>query len=296
MYFKEIAKEWLRYKKNRIKESTYCNYLFKIEKYLFPEIGNKDIATMNDYNHLIEKLLQYLSPKTVRDIMAILKSILTYYEEEYETSLKIKKLSLPKQEKSRIKVFTQKEKEKIEKYCMQEKTLKGLGIIICLNTGLRIGEICALKWENINFEEKLIYVKKTLQRVYIKDEAKSKIVIDKPKSEASVRVIPMNRKIFEMLKYLRKDAKEQDYVLSGSSENFVEPRNYQHYFKMLLHKNKMQSYKFHILRHTFATNCMEVGMDMKSLSEILGHSNVNITLNIYVHSSNKMKKKFLEKL
>lgn len=294
--FESIAEEWLQYKKNMIKESTYCNYEFIIQKYLYPKFKNCNIKTIKNYNDFIQELSEKLSPKTVKDIASVLKAILKYYEEEYDENLKIKKISVPKNQKNKLKILTTRERQKLERCCMEENSLKSLGIIVCLNTGLRVGEICALKWENVNLDEKCIYVKKTLQRVYLKNEKKSKIVIDKPKTQNSIRAIPMNKKVYEILKKVKQKHQNSDFVLSGSSESFIEPRNYQYYFKILLKKCKIKQYKFHILRHTFATKCIEVGMDIKSLSEILGHSDINVTLNVYVHSSDKIKKKYLEKL
>lgn len=294
--FRTVAEEWLRYKKSMVKESTYYNYLFCLEKYLYPKFENVCIANINDYNDLIDELSEKLSPKTVRDIVSKLKSILKYYEDEYDVNLRIKRMSLPKLEKGRLKILSKKEKNRLEKYCTKENSLKSLGIFICLNTGLRVGEICALRWKNIDFDERIISVKETLQRVYLKDEKKSKIVIDKPKSRTSIRNIPINSKLYEILKPLKNVYRKNDFVLTGSETEFVEPRNYQYYFKLLLEASKVKKYKFHILRHTFATNCIEVGMDIKSLSEVLGHSDVNVTLSVYVHSSDKIKKKFLEKL
>ncbi len=294
--FEEIAKEWLEYKKISIKKSTYCNYLFIIEKYLNPEFKGKDIEKIQNYNYYIQELLKRLSSKTVRDIINVLKSILKYYEDEYNNILQIKRINLPKLEKSRLKILNQKEKVKLEKYCIEKGTLKTLGIIVCLNTGMRVGEICSLKWKNIDLEDKKIYVDKTLQRIYNKNKGNSSIIIDQPKTDCSIRNIPINQKLYEILKPLRKKHKNEDYFLSGKDSEIVEPRNYQYTFKTILKECKLKPYKFHILRHTFATNCIEVGMDAKSLSEILGHSDVDITLGIYVHSSDNIKKKYLEKL
>lgn len=206
-------------------------------------------------------------------------------------------MSLPKLVKRKIQILSKKEKDKLEKYCLEENNLKTLGILICLNTGIRIGELCALKWENINLEERKIYIKKTIERVYIKKEKKTKIIIDTPKSNSSIREIPINNKLYEILKKMKGKSKKNEYVLTGSDTHYIEPRNYQYYFKVILKKSKIKaSYKFHALRHTFATICIEIGMDIKSLSEILGHADVSVTLNVYVHSSDKLKRKFLEKL
>ena len=296
MNFERISAEWLEYKKNNVKESTYYNYMYNIERYLKPFFNQRNIDEISNYNDFIQELKEKYALETIKRIVNVLKSILNYYQDEYNVILKTKKITLPKTEKRKVKILSHQEKEKLEKYCLEENTLKSLGIIICLNTGLRIGEICALKWKNIDLEEKIIYIEQTIQRVYIKQDKKSKIIIDKPKSSYSIRTIPMNKKVYNILKSIQKNYKENDFFLTGDSQKFVEPRNYQHNFQMFLKNSKIKHYKFHSLRHTFATACIEVGMDIKSLSEILGHSNTTITLDIYVHSSDKIKKKYLEKL
>ena len=232
----------------------------------------------------------------MRDIVTKLKEIINFYEEEHNTKLNIKKMSLPKMNKKEIQILSNKEKQKLEKYCIQQNDLKSLGILICLNTGLRVGEVCALRWENVDFETRRIHVEKTIERIYSKEENKTIVIIDTPKSITSVRTIPINSKLYNILKQIRGKSKKTDFVLTGSSEHYVEPRNYQYHFKEILKRNKVKKYKFHTLRHTFATNCIEAGMNIKFLSEILGHADVSITLNIYVHSSDKAKRKYLEKI
>lgn len=294
--FRVVTEEWLKYKKNTVKKSTYYNYSYSVEKYLYPKFADQDITQIKDYNDFIEKLTDTLAPKTVRDIITKLKEIINFYEEEHNTKLNIKKMSLPKMNKKEIQILSNKEKQKLEKYCIEQNSLKSLGILICLNTGLRIGEVCALRWENIDFESKKIHIEKTIERIYSKEKNKTIVIIDTPKSITSVRTIPINSKLYNILKQIRGKSKKTDFVLTGSSEHYVEPRNYQYHFKEILKRNKVKKYKFHTLRHTFATNCIEAGMDIKSLSEILGHADVSITLNIYVHSSDKAKRKYLEKI
>ena len=294
--FRMVTEEWLKYKKNTVKKSTYYNYSYSVEKYLYPKFADQDITQIKDYNDFIEKLTDTLAPKTVRDIITKLKEIINFYEEEHNTKINVKKMSLPKLNKKGIQILSNKEKQKLEKYCIEQNSLKSLGILICLNTGLRIGEVCALRWENIDFESKKIHIEKTIERIYSKEENKTIVIIDTPKSITSVRTIPINSKLYNILKQMREKCKKTDFVLTGSSEHYVEPRNYQYHFKEILKRSKVKKYKFHTLRHTFATNCIEAGMDIKSLSEILGHADVSITLNIYVHSSDKAKRKYLEKI
>lgn len=294
--FEVVTEEWLKYKKNTVKKSTYYNYSYSVAKYLYPSFAGKNITKIKNYNNFIEELSDTLSPKTVRDIVTKLKEIINFYEEEHNTKLNIKKMSLPKLNKKEIQILSNKEKQKLEKYCIQQNDLKSLGILICLNTGLRVGEVCALRWENIDFETRRIHVEKTIERIYSKEGNKTIVIIDTPKSMTSIRTIPINSKLYNILKQMRGKCKKTDFVLTGLSDHYVEPRNYQYNFKEILKKSKIKRYKFHTLRHTFATNCIEAGMDIKSLSEILGHADVSITLNIYVHSSDKAKRKYLEKI
>ncbi|MCR5146757.1 MAG: site-specific integrase [Clostridia bacterium] len=294
-YFEDISYEWLRYKENQIKQSSYYNYKFIVERYLVPYFGEKNIKKLHEFNPFVDELSTYLAPKTIRDIFSVLKMILTYYEETYNKKLRYKKTILPKLEKKEIEIFTSKERDKIESYCIEQDILKSIGILICLNTGMRLGELCALRWKNIDLNEKCFYIRETAQRVYKGKKEKSKVIIGTPKTKCSIRTIPMNSKIYNILKSLSKKYKKESFFLTGT-EKCIEPRNYQDYFEKLLAKVKVKKRNFHALRHTMASNCIEVGMDIKTLSKILGHANVQITMNTYVHSSRKQMKKFLDKL
>lgn len=296
--FEGLANEWLEYKKNMIKESTYYNYLFIINKYLCPIFKNMTIQKLEkfNYNLVLQKMAKNLSPKTVRDITSVLKAILKYAIIFYKCNIKLEKIVPPRAEIENLKILNKKEKSKLERKCLKENDLKSLGIIMCLYTGMRIGEICALKWEDIDLDARLIHIKKTLERIYLGEGGFSKVIIDTPKTKSSIRSIPISNKLYQILRPLKSSYNNDAFFLTGLSSKFLEPRNYQYMYRTLLKKCKIKKYKFHILRHTFASDCIEVGMDPKSLSEILGHATVNITLNRYVHSSVKIKKKYLEKL
>ena len=296
--FKVIADEWLETKKITIKESTYYNYVYFINKYIINILGNMTIEELQNYNfnEFMTELMRTLSNKTIRDILCIVKSILNYANEEYDANIKIRKIKSPQLIQEKVEILSNRERGRLENACIRENTLKSIGILVCLNTGLRIGEICALKWENINLDKNILYVKKTLQRVYNKEERKTKVIIDVPKTISSIRAVPISNKLYEIIKPLKNNYKDEDFFLTGNKEKYFEPRSYQKYFKDILRKCKIRGYKFHTLRHTFSCNCIEVGMDAKSLSEILGHSKVEITLNRYVHSSYRIQKKYLEKL
>ena len=296
--FEDIAIKWLAQKKIIIKQSTYAKYLQTINKHLLPTLKEMTISDLEKYNYtnLVSELMEDLSAKTVKDIVCILKSILSYINEEYNCNIKIKRIISPKLQNENVAVMSHKEKGRLESYCLKNKTLKSLGIVICLNTGMRIGEICSLKWKNIDLEKRLIFVKTTMQRIKDDKTNKTKVIIDKPKTAKSIRAIPISNKLYEILLPLKRKYKDEDFFLTGDSKKYIEPRIYQFAFKRILKKCRIKPYKFHTLRHTMATNCIEVGMDIKSLSEILGHSSVKITLDKYVHSNFKTQKKYLEKL
>ena len=296
--FENIVERWLDDKKMTIKKSSYSNYEYMINKYLRPYLQEKKMIELEkyDFNELIKELTLELSPKTVRDIICVLKSILHYMENEYNIKIKTRKIVAPKLNKEDISIFNKQERNRIEQYCIKSNNLKELGILICMNTGLRIGEICALKWKNIDLEKRIIFVNLTLERIYDENLKKTKVIIDKPKTKNSIRQIPISNKLYNVLKPLKKKYKDEDFFLTGREEKYIEPRSYQYIYKRILKTCKVQPHKFHCLRHSFASECIKVGMDIKALSEVLGHANVNITLNVYVHSSYDIKKKFLEKI
>ena len=293
--FEDISSEWLKQKESQIKKSSYYNYRFIVERYLVSYFGKKNIRKLHDFNTFVDELSTYLAPKTIRDVFSVLKMILTYYEETYNKKLKYKRTILPKLEKKEIEIFTSRERDKIENYCIEQNTLKTIGILICFNTGMRLGELCALRWENIDLTEKCFHIRETAQRVYKGKGEKSEVIIGLPKTKCSIRTIPMNSKIYNILKQLSKKNKKDFFFLTGTTK-CIEPRSYQDFFQKLLTKLKIKKHNFHALRHTMASNCIEVGMDIKTLSKILGHANVQITMNTYVHSSKKQMKKYLEKL
>lgn len=171
-----------------------------------------------------------------------------------------------------------------------------IGILVCLFTGLRIGEICALRWEDISLSEQTIYIHQTLQRIQnLSDNVpKTKIIITTPKSACSIRTIPLPDELYNIL--IKHQKASVGYLLTNDDNKFVEPRTLQNKFKKILKDIRITDTNFHTLRHTFATRCIELGFDIKSLSEILGHATVNITMNRYVHPTLEMKKENMQKL
>lgn len=295
--FDQLCEEWLSYKKPRIKESAYSNYKFSIDRFLKRSFYGKTLEFFVDYNfnQFVEELQSRLANKTTRKIGVILKSILRYAERKYDFDFKLDLMTLPLVDPKEIEIFTDRERLKLERHLNKSQDIKELGIYISLYAGLRIGETCALKWSDIDFENKLINITHTLQRVYV-DKDDTKVVITNPKTKQSIRKIPIARELFAKLKEMKRYYENDDYILTGRSDRFVEPIGYRYTYKKVLRECRLQYKNYHCLRHTFATRCIRVGMDVKSLSEILGHSNISITLSIYVHSSYEIKKKFIDRL
>ncbi len=295
--FNEVSNEWLLFKKTKIKESTYLNYKYLISNKLLNPIGELTLGELlnYDFNSFIETLMTRLSSKTVKDTVVILKCILKFAEVKYDVNFKLSLVSSPTIYKKEISIFNEREKNKIIKKCIKLNNIKELGIIISIYTGLRIGEVCALKWSDIDFDNRIINVTHTLQRVYV-SRRNTKVIYTTPKTQKSLRKIPINNNLYVILKVFSKDYSKDAFILSGNKDRWIEPIAYRYTYRQVLKYAKVSYKKYHTLRHTFATRCINVGMDVKSLSEILGHANVTITLNTYVHSSIATKNKFINKL
>ena len=204
----------------------------------------------------------------------------------------------PKQEQQELIVLTKSEQKELVRYLQQDTDKIKLGVLISLYTGIRLGELCALKWSDIDIPNGTLKIDKTIQRIKNTDKyasSKTKIVIDKPKSQKSIRVVPIPSFLHEKLWNQRNRYWVNAYVLSGTYM-YVEPRIYQKHFKRVLKEANIKEVNYHALRHTFATRAIESGIDVKTLSEILGHSNIKFTLERYVHSSEELKKQSIEKL
>lgn len=302
--YKDWIYAWLLEKKDYIKESTYANYSNNIFNHIIPKLGN---YYLNELNHkIIQDFLLELSKngrkdnngglaeKTIKDITIIIKgSIKKGINED-----KIKHIELtfnyPKDNKeNKLYVLTKREQNKITNYVLENISSKNIGLLISLYSGIRIGELCALRWEDVDFKKNCLTINKTIQRVYIKDKNKniSKVIITTPKTKNANREIPINKDFLEILKKVKSDKKH--YILTGN-EKYIEPRTYRKYFNKVLDELKIKHFNFHSLRHTFATNCISLGVDYKTVSELLGHANVNITLNLYVHPRYSQKKKCID--
>lgn len=305
--FSEIALEWLEHVQLQAKESTGNKYERILNKYILPVYGKKktECITYDLIESECNRLLQYggkkengLSPKTVSDILSVLRSILKFAEKKNHKIVCDGKSIQIKQHNPQMRVFSIMEEKRLHRYLCENITPCNVGIMLCLFTGLRVGEVCALKWEDISFTEHTLHVHHTLQRISNREQTesgkKTKIVLTSPKSECSIRVIPLADEVEQLLLNYRTSA--SGYVLTNDTFKFIEPRTMQNHFKRTLRECNIEEANFHTTRHTFATRCIELGFDVKSLSEILGHATVNITMNRYVHPTMELKKENMEKM
>ncbi|MBP3856194.1 MAG: site-specific integrase [Ruminiclostridium sp.] len=286
MTVKELTMEYITVIKPRLKESSEVNYRMKAEKHIIPAFGNMKCCLLkaNDVYQFIEsKLKSGLSARYVSDIIVLLKSVYRYASRVYGVNNCLEGIVMPKRTKPEIAVLSKSEQSRLMAYLNGDFDLNALGIALSLHIGIRIGELCALQWKDIDLANRTITVRKTVQRIKSYDgKNATKLVITEPKSASSVRVIPIPECLVSMLEKFKDSADK--YILS-SKLSPVEPRTMQYRFASVLKKANLPSVHFHSLRHAFATNCIALGFDVKTLSEILGHSSVEITLNRYVHSS-----------
>lgn len=297
--FSVYCDEWLEVNRNRITESSYVKYSAVIEKHLKPSLGGiRTEAISTEVISRFTDLLIYskgLSSKTARDVLTILGSILKYAKKRAAARMPDVEIIFPKCQKKEMRVLSRSEQERFVEYLINDMDEYKFGILLALITGLRIGELCALRWENISFEERCIRIKSTMQRLKDFDTYNTKVIISNPKSESSVRVIPLTDYAVSLCRRFC-SADSRAFVLTGDSERFCEPRKMQYHFTKIVEQLGLFGVHFHSLRHTFATRCVEVGFEIKSLSEILGHASPKITLERYVHSSIELKRDNMQKL
>ena len=301
---KEMISLWMENIYIRVKQSTMNTYTNMINNHILPIMAQMPIHMittefLNQY--VIEKIKNGrvdgkggLSTKTVQNIVSILKSAFKYAEKIYGIDNPATLLALPKINKKEIEILTNKEIKMIQNDCNSENDYFSLLFDLCLFTGIRIGEVCALQCSDIDFDTGILKIQKTVQR--IKNETgqqKTKVIIDIPKTQSSVRKIPLPSTILSKLQkfIVAQQKKNDDFLFSSDNKKPIDVRTVQKRFSSVLYRCHIRKVKFHVIRHTFATKWVNANFDIKSLSEILGHSSVNITLSLYVHPSMETKRK-----
>ena len=297
----KVVRIWLEEKKPEWKQSTYATYRQMAEKYIIPFLGSVkagciDEQVIGSFLSAIrkDKNGNALSNRYLRNICAVVSKAMRYVKKKYHYAMDIpENLVIPARQRQII-LPREQDMAALEKYLLEHlENDTCLGILIVFYTGLRIGEVCALTWGDVNLEEEVIYVRKNLQRVKTDDghQNSTQILIQTPKTDTSSRMIPIPPVLFSRLQEYQKE--DEQYIIKGKKKPWSEPRTLQYRFAQILKECHLEAFNFHILRHAFASRCVEKGFDVKSLSEILGHSSTQITLNLYVHSNMQHKRELM---
>lgn len=303
--FTEIIFQWLSSNNTQITYSTFVKYEQLIRNHIKPYF---DHFTCSDLNaQVLEKFyyslrghsnMSQLSESNIRTILMIVNHSFeyAYNHQMLRESFHIKPC-LPKS-KPIVRVFSAEEQSKLEKYVYCHKDSYSLAVLLALYSGIRIGELCALKWKDIDFDNDSVKITKTVQRLKSDPavEGKTELMVSSPKSRSSHRIIPLPKFVMEYLYEFYTLLNNKEFFLIGGKALPCEPRTLQYAYKRILKKCEIRYLNFHCLRHTFATRCVTIGWDVKTLSEILGHSDIKITMDYYFHSSFEYKKSQMNKL
>ena len=298
--FREIASEWKRDKQRFVKETTMAVYGLQLQTHLLPAFGDRTMIEEKDVQQfVVDKLNKGLSERTTKDVLIVLKMVVRWANKHagWDNRTDWEIIFPTRREQIELEVMTVTDQQKIVKYVKENFTFKNLGLQICLFTGLRIGEVCGLKWSDYNVSNNTLTINRTIERIYTIDngQRKSRVVVSTPKTASSNRTIPMNKKLQKVLKELEKVVNKDFYIISNS-EKPIEPRTYRNYYNKVLSKLGIAKLKFHGLGHSFATRCIENNCDYKTVSVLLGHADVSTTMNLYVHPNMEHKKKCIERL
>ena len=306
MTIKELLFMWLdNYEKERVKLRTYSRYQSIIELHLIPELGDmviKDLKRRTIQEFLLKKKRagnlvngKTLSSSSINLMLTVLSIAFEYAIDmelcDNNPCIRLKRIP---SDCKQIEAFTRNEQKKIETHIKDSDDRRLFGILLGFYTGMRIGELIALEWSDIDFDKGIIYVNKTTYRDKSKT-GKWEVCIDKPKTKSSERVIPIPNCIIDLMKEYGMEAKS-DYVVENKKGERMSIRSYQYIFEKLTEKVGVRKLNFHAIRHSFATRAIECGMDIKTLSEIMGHKNASITLNRYAHSMLDTKIAMMNKL
>ena len=282
-----------------MKISTMAAYDLILHHHILPYFPSvESLSEKNIQDFIKSKKEEGLSQRSIKGIVSVVKMLLKYLRERDLISGEDFKIEMPKDyHLKEVDVFTVAHQQTLLQHITSNLSLKNLGILICLNSGLRIGEICALKWRDIDLRKGVLNVNKTVYRLYLGKEAerKTELMVSPPKTLHSNRFIPLPDYLIEIVRKFGLNKNEENYILSDSMMP-MEPRNYRNYYRQLLQKLNLPELKFHSLRHSFATRCIESGCDYKTVSALLGHSDISTTLNLYVHPSFDQKKRCIEKM
>ena len=295
--FEEVAAMWLADKQQYVKMSTYCAYSLLLSNHLKPVFAKEqDVTEELVQAFVLGKLQQGLSRNSVKDMLMVLKMVLKYAAKHGYMPWRQIDINFPTERRqNEVRTLSRADQRRLMDHIQANFSFMNLGIYICLSAGLRIGELCALTWDDLDTDAGVVRISKTLQRIYIKDKGCTEVIIGTPKSKNSVREIPLAKELQRFIKPLKKVVNGSFYVLTNSSSP-TEPRSYRNHYRRLMQQLDLPLLKFHGLRHSFATRCIESKCDYKTVSVLLGHSSISTTLNLYVHPNLDQKKKCIERM
>ena len=305
--FSDVLSAWQDANRVRLKDASVSRYQNLIDTHILPELGSvcvNQLTTSTINRFLVAKLecgrtdgCGGLSANYVRSISLVINSAIKFGAAEGLCSPLLSPITKPSLSKKELCILSTDDQNALESELLKNMQEDKLLIYITLYTGLRIGEACALRWEDVDLDAKVIYVRQTVSRSWVSEDGSkhSVLSVSPPKTKSSFRCIPICSKLYKIIEDFPY-RKSQGYVSPSTSQGFISPRTFEYRYKRVLKCSGIKSVNFHALRHTFATRCIEHGVDVKSLSEILGHADVSITLNTYVHSSMELKRIQLEKI
>ena len=302
--FSLVASKWYASVEPDLKITSQVRYLNILQTYLYPAFGSAPITSITRESFNTYRLSAMktggareagLSPATLSAVYSVFRSVMNYARtEEGFTTDDFSRISF-RQIQHPLRVFSLAEQQRLSEHLFRDLSLTDLGILTALYMGLRIGEVCALRWRDIDLQDMNLHVNHTMQRIQTFEESpRTRVLITSPKSPCSIRTIPIPSLMQPAFLSHRKAP--DHFLLSGEAAAFVEPRTMENRFHRILKQCDIQNASFHTCRHTFATRCVELGFDVKSLSEILGHASVNITMNRYVHPSMEFKRRNMDRL
>ena len=296
---KELFDAFLADRTPNVKPSTIYHYSYVIQRYFLPAFGGQRVE------RLAAKKLQTflcglrvgekpLSAKSVHDIGILLRSALRFGVRELGVDKAVLDFQIPPSSAPHIEVFSEQELQKLALFCMNHPTALNVGILLALNTGLRLGEICALRWTDLDFANRTLKINRTVQRVNM--GGKTALTVGEPKTERSKRTVTVPTDMMKLLTALYARSARRGYIFGPHPDRPLEPRTCQRHFKAVLKSCGLKERNFHVTRHTFATRCIEKGGDVRTLSELLGHADIQTTLRLYVHPSEEHKRRLVEQI
>lgn len=296
---KELFDAFLADRTPNVKPSTIYHYSYVIQRHFLPAFGGQRVE------RLAAKKLQTflcglrvgekpLSAKSVHDIGILLRSALRFGVRELGVDKAVLDFQIPPSSAPHIEVFSEQELQKLALFCMNHPTALNVGILLALNTGLRLGEICALRWTDLDFANRTLKINRTVQRVNM--GGKTALTVGEPKTERSKRTVTVPTDMMKLLTALYARSARRGYIFGPHPDRPLEPRTCQRHFKAVLKSCGLKERNFHVTRHTFATRCIEKGGDVRTLSELLGHADIQTTLRLYVHPSEEHKRRLVEQI